>query len=76
MKHNKKFKHNGNTNGNGGSGRRSNLQRVEVKFNVLAASSVAIAGTFDNWRPERSPLIPAADGRWAAELVLARGTYE
>ncbi len=32
------------------------------------AASVHVAGSFNEWRPEVSPMIPVGDGRWAAIL--------
>src|SRR6266576_1502920 len=67
MKNNKKRK----TNGNG-----QVSQSVRVEFNHPTAISVAIAGTFNDWRPEASQMVAAGDGRWLKELVLPPGTYE
>jgi 1,4-alpha-glucan branching enzyme len=67
MRNNKKHK----SNGNGGS-----AQVMHVNFSHPAASDVAIAGTFNNWRPEATPMVAMGDGRWLKELVLPPGTYE
>ena len=50
--------------------------RVHIEFNHTGAKAVAIAGTFNDWRPDASPMVPLGDGRWAKELVLPPGTYE
>ena len=51
-------------------------QRVHVEFTRPTASSVAIAGTFNDWRPEATRMVAVGDGRWLKELVLAPGVYE
>jgi len=49
---------------------------VRVEFNHPTAEAVAIAGSFNNWRPEATQMVALGDGRWLKELVLAPGTYE
>ena len=66
MKNNKKRKSNGNGNGNS-----MPAQVVQVKFSHPAAGAVAIAGTFNDWRPEATPMVSLGDGSWARELVLS-----
>ena len=51
-------------------------QRVLLEFTHPTAARVRIAGTFNSWRPEATPLISLGEGRWAKELVLPPGTYE
>jgi 1,4-alpha-glucan branching enzyme len=53
-----------------------NLQRVHFEFNYSAAESVFIAGTFNDWRPHATPMIPLDQGRWAKDLTLPPGHYE
>lgn len=69
MRSNKKHKSNGHSNANTG-------QLVQVKLSHTAATAVAIAGTFNNWRPEASPMAEMGEGEWLKELVLPSGTYE
>lgn len=64
---NKKHK----SNGNGQAG-----QMVKLEFSHPTANAVAIAGTFNNWRPEVSPMISLGAGRWVKELALRPGIYE
>jgi hypothetical protein len=35
-----------------------------------------VAGTFNEWRPAVTPMIPLGDGRWRKRLVLPPGRYE
>jgi 1,4-alpha-glucan branching enzyme len=51
-------------------------QAVQVEFIHPTAATVAIAGTFNDWRPEVSPMISMGGGRWVKELTLQPGTYE
>ena len=51
-------------------------QRVHFEFNYPAAESVFIAGTFNDWRPDATPMIPLDPGRWAKDLALPPGDYE
>ena len=49
---------------------------VHLEFTHPTAASVCVAGTFNDWRPEVTPMIPIGEGRWAKELALPPGTYE
>jgi len=49
---------------------------VHIEFNHVTATKVSIAGTFNDWRPEASPMVPLGEGRWLKELVLPPGVYE
>ncbi len=40
-----------------------------------SAGSVQIAGDFNNWQPEKTPMKKASDGSWQARVPLAKGTY-
>lgn len=55
-----------------GAGPRS----IRVQFTHPTASAVAIVGTFNDWRPKATEMIPVGEGRWLKELTLAPGTYE
>ena len=67
------MKSNGNhkTNGNG-----QTSQTVRVEFIHSTATTVAIAGTFNNWRPNATQMVAVGNGRWLKELVLSPGIYE
>lgn len=49
---------------------------VHIEFNHATATTIGIAGTFNDWRPTATPMVPLGDGRWFKELVLAHGVYE
>ena len=40
------------------------------------AIDVCIAGSFNEWHPQATPMIPLGNGRWAKELTLPPGRYE
>jgi 1,4-alpha-glucan branching enzyme len=49
---------------------------VHIEFSHATATAVSVAGTFNDWRPDATPMIPMGEGRWAKELALPPGTYE
>jgi 1,4-alpha-glucan branching enzyme len=51
-------------------------QRVHFEFTSPTAESVCIAGTFNEWRENATPMIPLEPGHWAKDLVLPSGAYE
>jgi 1,4-alpha-glucan branching enzyme len=53
-------------------------QLVPVRFDFTnpTATSVCIAGTFNNWKPEGKAVHSTGDGHWWEDTALAPGTYE
>ena len=49
---------------------------VHIEFNHATAAKIGIAGTFNDWHPEATLMIPVGEGRWFKELVLPPGVYE
>ena len=47
-----------------------------IEFSDPAARSVSIAGSFNGWRPEATPMISLGNGHWFKELSLSPGRYE
>ena len=35
-----------------------------------------MAGSFNEWKPEKTPLARVGDGRWAGELAVKPGRHE
>lgn len=56
--------------------RHRKAQRVHLEFIDPVAGSVSLAGTFNDWRPEVTPMIHIGAGRWVKALALPPGTYE
>jgi 1,4-alpha-glucan branching enzyme len=66
----------------------SNIQPVSERFPALEkqevvltfldpqATTVHVAGNFNNWREDASPLKNTGDGKWVARLMLRSGQYE
>lgn len=54
------------------------LQLVPIRFEFTdpSATSVCIAGTFNNWKPETKTLHSSGVGNWWKETELAPGKYE
>lgn len=49
---------------------------LRVEFNDPVAASVAIAGSFNDWRPEATPMVALGNGLWVKEIILPAGTHE
>ena len=52
------------------------IKPVQIEFSHATATKIGIAGTFNDWRPEATPMVPMGGGRWVKELVLPPGVYE
>lgn len=50
--------------------------RVNIEFFHSTATAVAIAGTFNDWRPEATGMVSLGDGKWGKVLMLSPGDYE
>jgi len=48
---------------------------VEFKLAAPTAKSVAVAGSFNNWDPQKTPLNRDSSG-WKTAIELLRGNYE
>lgn len=51
-------------------------QGIRLHFVHPTAALVCVAGSFNEWRPEVTPMVPMGEGRWMKELTLAPGVYE
>jgi 1,4-alpha-glucan branching enzyme len=74
MKHNQNHDH-GRSHDNGHS---AGPQTVSVRFEFThpTATTVGVAGTFNDWHPEAKAMHSLGNGRWLKETVLPPGTYE
>jgi 1,4-alpha-glucan branching enzyme len=57
-----------------GSPPKKSIHRFEFQHNE--ARGVWIAGSFNDWRPDATPMVALGDGRWVKELTLPPGRYE
>lgn len=49
---------------------------MRLEFFDPAATTACVAGSFNDWRPDATPMISLGNGRWVKELVLPSGDYE
>lgn len=49
---------------------------VCLEFVNRQARQVAIAGSFNDWRPAATPMVPMGRGWWVKGLVLSPGRHE
>jgi 1,4-alpha-glucan branching enzyme len=56
---------------------KSENTKVQVQFKVAAtdAKSVSVAGAFNDWNPQKTPLKKNGGG-WKTTITLPRGRYE
>jgi hypothetical protein len=54
------------------------LEEQEIILSFLApeAREVAVAGNFNGWRPDATPLKNTGAGEWVVRLMLRSGQYE
>src|SRR5262245_27702575 len=55
---------------------KSATKTVHFEFHHADAREVSIAGTFNDWRPDATPMVRMGQGRWAKDLTLGPGVYE
>lgn len=58
------------------SGTGCGSQCVRLELTHPTAAEVGIAGSFNDWHPNVTPMIRLSDGKWAKELALPPGRYE
>lgn len=56
--------------------RGSGPQKIRIEFHDEQAHQAQLAGTFNDWRPDATPMLALGAGRWVKELVLPPGRYE
>lgn len=49
---------------------------VHLEIYQPDAIDVCVAGSFNDWQPHATPLVPLGNGRWGKELTLPVGRYE
>ncbi|MFZ5802189.1 MAG: isoamylase early set domain-containing protein [Candidatus Omnitrophota bacterium] len=54
------------------------MKKKSVTFSLFApqARSVCLAGSFNNWKSEQTPMKKDRKGNWALKLDLVPGRYE
>jgi 1,4-alpha-glucan branching enzyme len=51
-------------------------QEVTLSFFTSTGQSVQVAGSFNEWRPQATPMANLGAGEWAVNLSLKSGQYE
>lgn len=54
----------------------SGLRAVTFEYFNAAAGEVRLAGSFNGWQPQTTPLARRRDGLWSVELLLQPGHHE
>jgi len=54
----------------------SKAARVLLEFVQPEATTVCVAGSFNEWKPEKTPLNQTANGRWVGDLAIRPGRHE
>ena len=49
---------------------------VSLELVKPGAKQVFVAGSFNEWKPEKTPLAPSGNGRWIGDLTVRPGRYE
>ena len=49
---------------------------AEFVFTHPSATAVGIAGSFNDWRPQATPMVLVGQGRWMKRLLLPPGVYQ
>jgi 1,4-alpha-glucan branching enzyme len=52
------------------------LRPVRFEFTHPSATTVSVAGTFNDWHPTTKSMHPSGNGHWLKETTLAPGSYE
>ena len=50
--------------------------RVALQLVEPSAKQVFVAGSFNGWKPDTTPLMPLGNGRWHGDLKLRPGRHE
>jgi 1,4-alpha-glucan branching enzyme len=60
------------------SGKAESCQAARIALQLVepAAKHVYVAGSFNGWKPDSTPLAPLGNGRWKGDLNLGPGRHE
>jgi 1,4-alpha-glucan branching enzyme len=50
--------------------------RVALELIKPEAKQVFVAGSFNQWKPEATPLVPKGNGKWVGDLSVKPGRHE
>lgn len=49
---------------------------ISLELVKPGAKTVCVAGSFNEWKPEKTPLVPKGNGRWVGDLAVKPGRHE
>jgi len=52
------------------------VARVSFELVQPGAKRVCVAGSFNDWKPDVTPLLATGNGRWVGDLTVQPGRYE
>ena len=52
------------------------MKATHISFQHPGATSVFVAGSFNEWSPDATPLAKNGDGAWGVEIALPPGRHE
>jgi 1,4-alpha-glucan branching enzyme len=52
------------------------IGRVSLELIKPDAKQVCVAGSFNEWKPEKAPLVSTGEGHWVGNLTIDPGRYE
>ena len=52
------------------------MKTKHVTLQHPGAASVFIAGSFNEWSPDATPMLKVGEGSWVTEIALPPGRYE
>jgi 1,4-alpha-glucan branching enzyme len=52
------------------------INHVSLELVKPDAKTVCVAGSFNEWKPEKTPLVSLGNGRWVGDLTVKPGRHE
>jgi 1,4-alpha-glucan branching enzyme len=52
------------------------VNHVSLELVKPDAKTVCVAGSFNEWKPEKTPLVSLGNGRWVGDLTVKPGRHE
>jgi hypothetical protein len=52
------------------------VNRVSLELVKPGAKQVCVAGSFNGWKPDQTPLVPVGNDHWVGDLAVKPGRHE
>lgn len=52
------------------------INRISLELIKPGAKNVSVAGSFNGWKPETTPLMERGHGRWVGDVTIKPGRHE